>query len=314
MYYILINPHSQSGRGAKHWQALEALLRRQQIPYQAFFTEGSHHATRIAKQLTAPLAGSNKQLHLVVLGGDGTFNEAVNGICNFENVILSYIPTGSSNDFARDLGLPKDPLQAFMQMHQNKRSLHMDIGLARYTFSDGLAPLERRFVVSTGIGYDAAVCEEVSKAPLKPFLNKLGLGKLVYLGIGLKRLFAADCTGTELIVDNEEPIPVQNMFFAAAMLHRYEGGGFMFCPEADACDGQLDICLVRKIPKFQLPVLLPSAFLGKHTRFSCVNMYRGEKMILRAQRPLYTHTDGEVNGQVISVSVTCQKDRLHLLY
>ena len=78
------------------------------MPYQVFFTKYQGHATQIARTLTQ----EKECRSLIVLGGDGTLNEAVNGIADLARVTLGYIPIGSSNDFARSLGLEQDPLKA----------------------------------------------------------------------------------------------------------------------------------------------------------------------------------------------------------
>ena len=62
----------------------------------------------------------------------------------------------------------------------------MDLGCVTWN-ADGKAQ-KRYFLVSCGIGYDAAVCQEALDSPMKDALNKLGLGKLTYLGIGLKQM------------------------------------------------------------------------------------------------------------------------------
>ncbi len=53
-----------------------------------------------------------ENLLLIILGGDGTMNEVIQGINCFDKITLSYIPTGSSNDLARDLGISNNPVTA----------------------------------------------------------------------------------------------------------------------------------------------------------------------------------------------------------
>ena len=103
MYYFIVNPGSRSGRGKAVWQIVEGILEREQVEYLVFFTAYRYHATKLAREITS----QKEKLTLVTVGGDGTVNEVVDGIQDFSRVTFGYIPTGSSNDFARSLRLPR---------------------------------------------------------------------------------------------------------------------------------------------------------------------------------------------------------------
>ena len=76
MYHFIINPAARSGLGEHMWKKLEPLLKQRRISYQAVFTRYQSHATKIAEEIT-----SDGDRHtLIVLGGDGTVNEVINGI------------------------------------------------------------------------------------------------------------------------------------------------------------------------------------------------------------------------------------------
>ena len=105
MYAFIVNPHARTGLGLKVWRQLEAVIEKQSLTYQVFLTRYPGHATEFARALTA---GPEKIL-LIILGGDGTINEVVNGIQDFSKVTLGYIPIGSSNDFARSMKLSRKP-------------------------------------------------------------------------------------------------------------------------------------------------------------------------------------------------------------
>lgn len=109
--------------------------------------------------------------------------------------------------------------------------------------------------MSSGLGFDAAVCEGALHSRFKKFLNQLHLGKLTYTGIALKELFLSHCPKAKLILDEATVVEVPAMFFTAAMNLPYEGGGFQFCPKADPKDDRLDLILVEKMPK--LKILVP---------------------------------------------------------
>ena len=100
----------------------------------------------------------------------------------------------------------------------------MDLGCVTWN-ADGKTQ-KRHFLVSCGIGYDAAVCQEALDSPMKDALNKLGLGKLTYLGIGLKQMLTLQYCRASIRLDGREIIKAGKLLFAAGMIHRYEGGGF----------------------------------------------------------------------------------------
>ncbi len=308
MYHIIVNPASRSGRGLRIWKKqVEPVLIREKVSFRSYLSEKPGDVIRIAKGLSES-AENNTTLQIIVLGGDGTVNETLQGVSVPSRLILGYIPTGSSNDLARDLGLPENPVDALHLILHTATPTPMDLG--HITYPDGES---RCFLVSCGIGYDAAVCEEVLRSPMKTALNKLGLGKLIYLGIALKHLFTARAVSGRLTLDHSDPVNIGNMLFTCCMLHRYEGGGFMFAPAADAHDGLLNLCAVGDLSKFLILFALPTAFHGKHYRFQGITPYLAKDIIIESGTPLWIHTDGEVARKECRITVSCEKDAFSML-
>ncbi len=324
MFYVIVNPASKSGRGRQIWAKLELIFKEREIPYQVVFSKGVGHVTRIVTKLTAPLIDDPdaSPIKLIILGGDGTINEALQGISDFDRVYLGYIPTGSSNDLARDLLLPKKSEEILSSILDGKVIRTMDIGTLTYENTSEVKseltsenfPISRYFAVSSGIGFDAAVCEEALTSRFKNSLNKLGLGKLTYLVIALKQLIAAQSVSCDIYLDNDlEPIHYKRFLFTAFMIHKYEGGGFKFCPTADYTDGILELCVVGKIPKPVILLALPTAFFGKHFVFPQIKHYSASTIKLVASKPLWVHTDGEVYMKSDSITITCTPQKIKLM-
>ncbi|MCL2253270.1 MAG: diacylglycerol kinase family lipid kinase [Lachnospiraceae bacterium] len=312
MYHIIVNPAAKSGRGRKLWFRIESELIKRKVPYEVYFSKQAGFVIKHVKELTQNYNKENhpEPLKLIILGGDGTINETLQGIDDFSRVEIGYIPTGSSNDMARDLKLPKDSLEILNTIISGKTRHVMDIGAV--SFNDGRAP--RYFAVSSGMGFDAAVCVDVFTSKLKKALNKVGLGKLIYLAIALKQIITAKKVSANIYLDNnEEPIHYQKFLFAAGMVHKYEGGGFKFCPDADHTDGLLDICVVGNLPKVIIPFALPASFAGKHFIFPGVDSYRCKTMRIEVSKPLWIHTDGEIEAPTKKVEMTCYQQKLHML-
>ncbi len=316
MYHIVVNPVSCSGRGKLYWAAAEPLLKEKNISYKVYISKHHGHISQIIKEITSSTA---EDIQIIVFGGDGTINEAIQGITSFEHVSLSYVPTGSSNDLARDLGISLNPKEALLHLLEHPISVQMDVGTLHCENSlvrDGHMTIpDRRFLVSCGIGYDAAICKEALSSPIKNFLNRCGLGKLTYLGIALKQLISTKyITGELTLEENETIIPIRKLLFIAGMNHRYEGGGFMFGPDADNHDGIIDICSVTRISKFKILTVLPSAFKGKHYRYEGVDGYKANNYTIRTSIPLWVHTDGEVETKADFISVKCNPRQLRFIF
>lgn len=311
MYHIIINPASRSGKGLKIWKEIvEPALHEKGCKYRSHFSQAAGDVARLAGEiLSSDTSASSHPVTLIILGGDGTVNEALQGICDLSRVIIGYIPTGSSNDLARDLGIPRDPLKA-LDAILHTGSLHsMDLGTVHFTNGD-----KRHFAVSCGIGFDAAVCEEALRSRIKAVFNAIGLGKLTYLGIALKQLLTARAVSCQIQLEGRETVQIRKLLFTAIMIHQYEGGGFLFCPGADCTDGISDLCVVGDVPKPMLLVALPTAFWGKHYMVKGVTAYRSPSVHVKTNAPLWIHTDGEVSRKTDEFTVTCQKKALTMIF
>ena len=303
MYHFIVNPASSSGRGAVLWKEIEKKLMADQIPYVLHMTAGDGDARRFAADITK----TEDEVTIVVCGGDGTMNEVVNGIRDFGLVTLGCIPIGSSNDLTRDLGQPKDAAKMLQVILHPNKIVPMDIGKLRF---DGG---EKNFAVSMGIGFDAAICHEALHSKIKDVLNKLKIGKLTYLGIALKQLASAKKNAAVVILDDEQEIHVDRLLFVTAMVHRYEGGVFKFCPDADYADGYLDVLVVGNLSKAKVLRVLPTALKGEHTRFDGLKVYRAKKVVVKTHDPMPVHVDGESAGIRSAVTVTQEDKQVRMI-
>lgn len=303
MYHIIINPAASTGNGKKIWTRIEKVLIEEKAEYTPYFTDGSDSARQLAEVLTA---GEEHQ-QIVVLGGDGTINEVLTGIRDYSKVTFGYIPAGSSNDFARDLQLTATPEEAIRSILNPREFIRLDIGCLEYDNT------KRNFGVSMGIGYDAAICHEALASHIKYYLNKVHLGKLVYVIIALKQLFATKCHSCDVILDDTQRLHFDNYLFVTTMIHKFEGGGFMFCPNADPSDGLLDICTVNNISKGKVFLMLPTAYKGKHVRFKEIHTYQAKKVQIITETAAAVHADGESCRLQKEVTVTIDPKQLKMI-
>lgn len=304
MYHFIINPNSRSSRGLFLWEKIKSRLEEKNIEYLSHITSHSKDASKIVSEITI---NNTKTIIIVVLGGDGTLNEVINGVTSFKNVILGYIPIGSSNDFARSLRLSTKPLEALNTILNPKYFKSIDYGIL--TTDEGT----KNFIVSSGIGYDASVCLEINHSPIKKLLNKIGLGKFTYAALGIKQIFDYKPSDTTIILNDQEKILVKNMLFCSIHNLKYEGGGFLFCPHADCTDNTLDICVVENVSILKILLLLPLAFFGKHLLFKGIKNYKCNKIVVFSNSALPVHTDGEPIKKQIEISATCSKEKIRII-
>jgi YegS/Rv2252/BmrU family lipid kinase len=306
MYHFIINPKSRTGNGIKIWTTIKNELDRLTITYTFHYTKYKFHATKLTEEICNEYTGIK---NIVVLGGDGTVNEVINGITNFKEVILGYIPSGSSNDLARSLQLPKEPLECLKRILKPKQFRYVDIGVINLNQSE----LSRKFAVSSGVGFDAAICEETFRSNLKYMLNKLKLGKLTYILIALKQLLFCNFMDGDVKIDGNQIKQFSKILIITSMIHKYEGGGMLIAPGADPSDGKLSICIVHGLSRLQILCLLPTLLIGKHIHFKGVETFTTSDIHIKLQEPAHIHLDGEYPGTYNDIQVSCLANVLRLI-
>ena len=306
MYYVIINKQAQSGSGAKIWNRLEKILKNSKVEYKAFNTLYKNHAAELATMISEV---EEKDKHIVVLGGDGTLNEVINGITDFENVTLSVIPSGSGNDFARGMKLPKNPEAGLEKILNCEKEEWMDLGRLTLPEEDK----SYLFAISSGFGMDALVCKKTNTSKIKKVLNAIHLGKLSYLILTIQSLFTMVSEELEIIVnDGEHTKKFEKLIFLASMNFFAEGGGVPMAPGASGFDGELSVCGFSNVSKWRAFTLLPILVLAKHENLKAVDMINCSKMEIVAKGPMDVHTDGEYRGEHKHVLLECVPKKVRI--
>ncbi len=303
MYYFIINPTSSSGKGLEIWRRIETILEAEDVPYEAFILKHPGEATLLAVKISLRYTPCT----IVALGGDGTINEVINGIRDFGRVTFACIPSGSGNDFMRGMHLSFSPEEMLQKILHPRRFREINVGQA------AAGGKSRYFVVSAGIGYDAAVCRDVQNSRLKKTLNRFQSGKLVYTLVALRDLFSMKRQPLRIIINGRRMISCSQVYFAAAMNLRYEGGGFMFCPSARPGDDLLDLCIADGIPRWKVLLLLPLAYFGKHVGKKGIHILQCRKAVFYSQTPLCVHTDGEIFGSYDKLTIQLLPKKLKVI-
>ena len=310
-----MNPTASSGMGREVWKTLSPILKTRGEEYSINYFQKEQDLMDYVRGLTDRDAKQSldiqddhdiQDVHIVVLGGDGTLNLVLNSIVDMEHTKLSCIRVGSGNDFARNVGVDKNPEKALLNLLDHPEETELDYGETEYTTIKG-DKKRRRFIISSGIGYDADICEEVSRSRLKKILNTFHLGKLVYVAIGVKQIFTRRNTKVKIYMDDRKPLGIRNLFFVVGMIHKMEGGGVPFCPHADPKDGMLEVCIAKGAPIPKLLLEVGMVYLKKHLMFSNISEFRCQTLRVVVDRPQWIHMDGETPYRVKEAVISCRQ-------
>jgi YegS/Rv2252/BmrU family lipid kinase len=223
---------------------------------------------------------------LVVVGGDGSVHEAVNGIAEADGVELAVIPRGTGFDFVRTFGITRD-LDAAVETALEGHVREVDLGRVTYrSWAGGESSAYFANVGSAGIsGAIAKRANETSKA--------LG-GKVSYYWATFAVFFGWQTGEMRVSVDDE--IRGGRMIDVMVANGRYLGGGMMMCPEAEPDDGLFDVMLIGDVTKRDLLFVLPKTYRGKHLPHPRLELLRGRVVTVDADEPLPIELDGEQPG------------------
>lgn len=316
MIYFIVNEISRTGKGANAWKEVKRLATEAGVEYKAYKTEYEGHAIKLANHICRM---EDDDICLVVVGGDGTMNEVINGMEHFDKVRFGMIPNGSGNDFGRGLNLPKS-----IEENWNMILSCINEGKASYTSMD-LGQVEwdgcqkpRLFGISSGVGMDAIVCKKAIHSNLKKFLNKIHLGKLTYVFITIYTLFSMDTTEAEVTYMDEsgnllETKQLTKMIFSAAMNLHAEGGGVPMAPKGNAFDGLLSVSSAYQIPKWRTFFCLPILMAAKHEKLKGFCIKDGASVHMTISKPMVLHADGEYLGDPTEITFTCLPNKLKML-
>jgi diacylglycerol kinase (ATP) len=278
---FLVNPASAGGATGRRWPEIAHRAAALGLAGDALISEEPGHLAVLAEE--AVRSGATR---LVVVGGDGSVNEVVNGIAETHDVELAVIPRGTGWDFVRTFGIPRD-LDAAVDVALNGAVREIDLGLV--TFRSWAGAEHRSYfanVASAGIsGAIAQRANNTSKA--------LG-GKVSYYWATLA-VFARWRTG-EMRISVDAEIRGGKTIDVVVANGRYLGGGMKMCPEAEPDDGLFDVLLIGDVTKRDLLFVLPKTYRGKHLPHPRLELLRGRTVTVDADEPLPIELDGEQPG------------------
>jgi diacylglycerol kinase (ATP) len=271
--FVVFNPRSGKGRGARLVEPLLAALKR------AGVAEVEHALTASAgdeARLAAEAAGRGFG-RIVAVGGDGTWGNAANGILRAGGqAALGIVPGGTGCDLAKSLGVPTD-LDGCARIVAAGHTRAIDAGTVEGKY----------FLNVVGFGFDIAVLEDTWR------VKRLS-GQALYLYCAVRQLYRFPGFPVEMAVDGEEPRRREMLMLVIAN-GRIFGGGFRIAPGADVADGRLDAVAFGNMAWTRRFPLMLHLMRGTHGTTPEVSTAQASRFVLRFQAPPAYETDGEWN-------------------
>jgi YegS/Rv2252/BmrU family lipid kinase len=281
---VIINPFAGGGSTGKKWPQISELLKDAGLSLDHEFTESVGHGTQLAREAV------DKGYELVIaVGGDGTVNEVVNGLVDEGGkgrAILGIISMGTGGDSARSLGIPRDYAQACRLFSDPKR-LTIDLGVVEYESNNRKE--QRLFFNTAGLGFDASVVERQKGLPL-PMKGTIPYVISLVLTIGPYR-------NKNVTLDVDEAKEEQRVFTIVVNNGRYFGGGMKVAPNADPCDGLLDVVIVGDMGKMQVLWNFPRIYRGTHINHPKVSARWAKRVEVESAERMLLQLDGELVGE-----------------
>ena len=230
---------------------------------------------------------ADKYDKIIVSGGDGTLDEIVTGITKAKSKVpIGYIPAGSTNDFARSLGLPK----------LVKKAAEVAVGGEIFSCDFGRFN-ERYFVYVAAFGLFTDVTYETDQN-LK---NRFGYG--AYLAEAVKRLKSLESIPLKITYDGNV---ISDNFLVGMVTNSDSVGGIKGITGKDVCldDGVFEVLLVKSPATFMELNLIPPAILDRRIKSDCVMCFKCSEIMVESDEPISWTLDGEFGGCVDKAVIT----------
>ena len=263
---VLVNPAAAGGRARAALPDVQAELERLGAEFRIVETTSPDHARELA--IGATEAGET----VAALGGDGFVGAIAGVLCGSEGR-LAVLPGGRGNDFARVLGIPREPAAA-VRVALDGAERVVDVAEANGSTYVGIA--------SCGVDSDAnRIANEA----------KVLRGNLVYLYAAVRALIQWRTATFEVVVDG-----ARHSFRGCDVLvgnSKAYGGGMYALPHAELDDGLLEVLVTTEAPKLTLMGLTIRAFNGSHVDHPALRFLRGREIEVSSDRPFTVYADGD---------------------
>lgn len=302
--YVVFNPASGRGRGRRRQNAYLELLERHLPGFDYGITQAPGDEYRLADEAIA--AGYDT---LVAVGGDGTWSHVADRLLASDRpgLRLGLLPSGTGNDFGRNLGLRFDDPESAVKALASGATRRVDAG----RILTPSAPAEpgtagsrtaeervRHFLNLVGFGFDIAVIDAAAGAR---FLK----GEALYKITALQQLFRFP--GIQATIEGPEGTVGKGRHLMVTISNSpYFGGGFPIAPKATVQDGRLHACMIGDASPLRRMKLFGAAGKGRHVDAPEVSLVDATRFTARFDGPIRFEADGDVfsiAGTELSVEI-----------
>ncbi len=262
---FILNPISGTGKQKKAIPLIDQYLDHSKYEYQIVQTEYAGHAKEIAQDAV-------EQSDIVIaIGGDGTINESFQPLVN-KDVTFGIIPCGSGNGLARFLKIPLKIKEAIETIN-NGNTLKID----------SCSVNDRPFLSIAGVGFDAYIAKKFDEAKFR--------GLFSYLNQIIKSYSKYQEKEFIIRINNQE---LKRKAFLISFANSDQfGNNAMIAPQAKINDGQLEVCVVNKIPFIGLPKLAFQVLNRNIQRSNYYHSLRASDFTIQHEHDLIVNIDGE---------------------
>lgn len=285
-YFIIINPNSGTKNSIHVFNSIVAPeLKKRGHTFDSHFTEYQHHAEEIiSKANLKDIDG------ILILGGDGTMHEAVNGLLKrdeIRDIPIGLLPAGSGNSLLHDIG--KFDIKTTLNKILNHNTQTIDI--LKITSSDMIYYSIN--LVGWGMVNEIGILAEKMR----------WMGPIRYNVSSIIKIFTYKAKQAKVIID--EARFDKNFAFIIICNTIHIGKGMKMAPHAKLNDGKMDIILIEdNFNKLELLKLFPTLFAGEHIKNDKVNYLQANSLILKPNKDGILNIDGELVGRTpISIDV-----------
>ena len=289
-HLFIINPAAGSrNRTEEYSETIHKICRARNVEYEIRVSTAPGEGTRIAREA----ARTGEELRIYACGGDGTLNEIVAGAAGYDNAAVTVFSGGSGNDFVKLFDDPK----AFFDLHRLMDADEVTFDLIRC--NDDIA------LNICSVGLDARIGTDVSRYKRLPLLH----GFNAYIASTLVNVFKGIAEHYVVEIDGERIDGEQT--FVCVCNGRYYGGGFNPVPEADPTDGKLDVLLVKKVSRAQVPGIIGKYKDGRYKELpDLVRYFKTDCVRILCDKPTAINLDGELRtAETVEMKVAQEKIR-----
>ncbi len=285
---MIVNPTAGAGRGLEEYPLISRLLREAGIKYEPIFTEHKFHAVELT--VTAIKQGYRK---LLIVGGDGTIHEVVNGLFIQQEVTpaevtIGVIAVGSINNWAKSASLPLKIEGAVECIAKGETHLQ-DVSTVSYVESQYRQT--RYMANAAGVGFNTYALKRLNHLRNKGRNRRL---RQIFSFVG--SFFKYKPTGIKVWIDD---VLVWNdlLMSIAIGIGTYNTGGMRHLPHAVLDDGELDLSLFKPIHFWHILFRTHYLFDGSIYRIGHILQERGSKIRIESTPEISLEVDGELLGE-----------------